>query len=474
VNGVGGDDGADLTRIGERPLEDHVFPAGWSAERTEFAWHVEHLLEPAAVVADSNMPDVGLTREEAAVLAFYLASLRPLDVPTAWTPPDRVRVERLGGREFGGDGATLLRVLCSGCHGERGEGQPVGLHADAYPAIRNLDLLAVAPDELLRRTIETGRTGRRMPGWGAEAGGLQPHEIEAIVAELRSFEPVTVSLEAVRSASVEPGLGREERDCAVCHGLAGEGVIGPSHRSRAFGSLATDRFLHGTLVNGRPGTAMPRFRELTAAELAGVIAYVRSLSGEASSVEAAPMAPGDPERGAGIYQESCARCHGMDGEGGRGPGIGRRGFLEIAGDAFVVESHSAGRCREADGSAPPAVPREDLRDVAASLRRLGPDAKTEKGRPAEGDAKRGEALYGRVCAGCHGAEGEGKAAPALAHAALLGSVNDGFLEATIVRGRRGTAMPRFDADQVRYPRLTGQDVEDVVTFLRAKAKEETK
>jgi len=57
--------------------------------------------------------------------------------------------------------------------------------------------------------------------------------------------------------------------------------------------------------------------------------------------------------------------------------------------------------------------------------------------------KRGEALYGRMCAVCHGRAGEGYAAdgaPALSNPTFLASVSDEFLRSAIANGRSGTTM----------------------------------
>jgi cytochrome c oxidase cbb3-type subunit 3/ubiquinol-cytochrome c reductase cytochrome c subunit len=58
-------------------------------------------------------------------------------------------------------------------------------------------------------------------------------------------------------------------------------------------------------------------------------------------------------------------------------------------------------------------------------------------------AKRGEVLYARMCAVCHGRTGQGYAAdqaPALANPGLLASASDDFLRTSIGNGRSGTTM----------------------------------
>ncbi len=469
VNGTGGSEGADLTAEGRKAARELVFPAGFRGPRTAFAWQVEHLLAPAEMVEGSRMPDQGLGRDEAEKIALYLLSLRGRKVPARYLPPDRVRRERLSEREFGTDGATLYRVFCSSCHGPGAGGRPFGEMGEAFPAIAGGDFLAVASDAFLRKTIAEGRPGRRMAAWGGSEAGLRPAELRRLVAWLRSREPEPPSPEAVEAARPDAALGRRTwlEECAVCHGERGEGGIGPSLRSPAFGSLASPRFLYRTLAEGRPGTAMGSYRRFDAVTFASLIARVRSLSGEPLR-PADPVPAGDAVRGGTRYEASCASCHGAAGEGGRGPAVGGPGFWAAADEGFLVASHLRGRCRDAAGDpVPPAEPR-DLADVAAWLKARSrvPRAALE-GRHVTGDPANGRELYLRVCAGCHGENGEGREAPALANEAFLRAANDGYLQATIARGRRGTAMPAFGRDQPEFPRLSGREIDDIVSFLRS-------
>src|SRR6266849_10405178 len=50
-------------------------------------------------------------------------------------------------------------------------------------------------------------------------------------------------------------------------------------------------------------------------------------------------------------------------------------------------------------------------------------------------------LFGQNCAGCHGAEGRGGAAIALANPVYLGIADDAAIRKVIAKGVRGTAMP---------------------------------
>ena len=475
VNGVGGTEGPDLSGAGLKTEEELVFPADFPGERSLASWHVRHLMAPAEVVEDSLMPDQALDEEEAEAISLYLLSLRKAELSGEYWPSDRVRVDRLGEREFGTDGETLIQVFCAACHGTEGEGLSHGsVFTEAVPAIASPDLLAVASDAFLRRAVEEGRPSRRMPAWGAIEGGLRPDEIRRVVEWLRAGEPEPPDLAEVATGVAPPGLGEltYAASCAVCHGPSGEGGIGPSLRSPALLSLASDGYLYETITEGRPGTAMPRFRELPADELRGLIDHLRGLSGEpVTRVDLEELAPrhGDPERGAAVWRASCAACHGEAGEGGPGPAIGKRGFLRAAEPGFAAESFARGRCRDRQGNPPPALAAQELADAIAWLEERAEHAEDLAGRRVEGDPGNGERIWRRACAGCHGAAGEGKEGPALADLAFLQAANDGFLQATIVRGRRGTAMPSFDRDGPDHPRLSAGEIDDTVAFIRSLA-----
>ncbi|MEZ5668520.1 MAG: cytochrome-c oxidase, cbb3-type subunit III [Alphaproteobacteria bacterium] len=109
-------------------------------------------------------------------------------------------------------------------------------------------------------------------------------------------------------------------NCAPCHGLGGGGQQG------GYPVLVDDDWLWGgtmadiehTIRVGIRGTdaqtrtsVMPAFGQLgmlDGAQIGDVADYVLSLSGQAHDTAAA-------ERGAGIFAEQCAACHGADGAG---------------------------------------------------------------------------------------------------------------------------------------------------------------
>jgi len=286
VRGVGGDDGPDLTFVGEKDpgrLDfTHVV-----AEKTLGSWLAAHFRAPATIVAGSAMPVLGLSEDRISLLTFYLLSLRHSDFPEAYWPKDRIRVERFGEREFATDGETLYGTFCAACHGPSGEGMRYpGL--TAFPAIGNADFLEIASDDFLRATITHGRPGRRMPAWGDKEGGLRPPEIEAVVGRVRALGGGVAFLPDGKPArwirgDAAAGSKLFAENCAVCHGEKGEGKEGVAVNNRVMLSNASDSYLLGTIRRGRRETSMPGFavsstahRGLSQDEMENIVSYLRT------------------------------------------------------------------------------------------------------------------------------------------------------------------------------------------------------
>lgn len=97
---------------------------------------------------------------------------------------------------------------------------------------------------------------------------------------------------------------------------------------------------------------------------------------------------------------------------------------------------------------------------------LLPGATTQSQAPPP-DLARGATLYLRMCAVCHGPEGEGyKAdnAPSLAEPDFLGGVSDAFLANAIAQGRNGTTMSAWSAEYGGP--LNSTDTAALVAYLR--------
>lgn len=286
VNGVGGKEGPDLSRVGEKN-PSHLDFTRVPGEPTLANWFAEHFRRPAAVVSGSQMPAQGLTEEQIDGLTLYMLSLRHSGFPAAYWPKDRIRVERFGEREFAGDGATLYSTFCAACHGSMGQGMRYpGL--PAFPAIAGPDFLEVASDAFIIHTVQFGRPGRRMPAWGEKEGGLRAAEIKAIIAHLRAMSGVVAPAPEAKPARwVKGNAAAGDRMfaayCSGCHGLNGQGAEGPALNNKVLLSSATDTYLMEAIRRGRRGTVMNGFEKpstahpaLTQAEIETIVSYIRT------------------------------------------------------------------------------------------------------------------------------------------------------------------------------------------------------
>src|SRR5215470_17436846 len=74
-------------------------------------------------------------------------------------------------------------------------------------------------------------------------------------------------------------------------------------------------------------------------------------------------------------------------------------------------------------------------------------------------------LYADNCAGCHGAEGRGGAAIALADPVYLGIVDDATIRRVIAKGVAGTSMPAFAASSGGM--LTDKQIDVITSTMRS-------
>ncbi len=286
IGGVGGDDGMDLTRAGEKDPHrlDYTHVSG---PRTLANWQAAHLRAPAVVVAGSQMPYLGLSEDEIHAVVGYLLSLRRDGASGAYWPKDRMRSERLGEREFATDGTTLYGTFCAACHGPKGEGMRYpGM--PPFPAIGNPDFLAVASDRFIRQAIQHGRAGRRMAAWGDKDGGLEAGEITALVGHLRSLggdvpSPPENKPRRWANGNRDEGARLYKEECATCHGPEGRGGEGPALNNQQLLTSATDTYLVETVRRGRRGTSMqafgrpsPAHRVLADQEIESIVSFIRN------------------------------------------------------------------------------------------------------------------------------------------------------------------------------------------------------
>ena len=128
---------------------------------------------------------------------------------------------------------------------------------------------------------------------------------------------------AGNAKAVQEGASQFRIDCAMCHGLHGQGGSrGPDLTRGVWTHGSSDAEIFRTIAQGVSGTLMPA-NDLSDAETWEIIAYLRTLS------PARPKTvPGDTKTGEKLFfgDANCSLCHMVDGNGGRlAPDLSRIG-----------------------------------------------------------------------------------------------------------------------------------------------------
>ncbi|HEY3244172.1 MAG TPA: ethylbenzene dehydrogenase-related protein [Phycisphaerae bacterium] len=188
-----------------------------------------------------------------------------------------------------------------------------------------------------------------------------PNGVPAPATPVREPDGVSRDTPAPQTPLLARGRELFLKNCAICHGDAGDGagpfayLMNPRPRNlqkRRFklattqNQIPSDADLLRTISRGMPGSAMPPWGDLPQADLETLVAYVRDINVQATQAEldeaaakgeystselpqlvaertqpGAPLAiPPEPPfdnlrwfRGRRTYLEGCASCHGADG-----------------------------------------------------------------------------------------------------------------------------------------------------------------
>jgi cytochrome c oxidase cbb3-type subunit 3 len=192
------------------------------------------------------------------------------------------------------DGTQLYDRHCAVCHNSNGMGG-IGLPLNGAK-------INQFPRKYLFKTIRHGRPGRVMPAFAR----LSDAQVNAIVDHVLGWSdsptPLTFSQQLI-VGDTERGKALFETHCADCHGADGKSggtgtgvtlsrerkfdVIPPALNNPGFLASASDAWIRHTIVNGRPGTRMPRQAKLglTDSDVDHVVAYIRGFDQHAQQAE---------------------------------------------------------------------------------------------------------------------------------------------------------------------------------------------
>ncbi|MCP4213514.1 MAG: c-type cytochrome [bacterium] len=472
VRGTGGTLGTDLTDQGSKTRLNYSF-RNLEGDHNVANWLAEHFVDPAVVSPGSQMMRFPMSDEDMqALVTFTMGMYRPV-FPIKYYDANVLTEFRARRPEL--EGKEAYKLFCAVCHGKNGEGKDYREYEIGIPSLNNQDFLATASEDMLNFTIRHGRSGRLMSAWMPRNSGLSEKEVDNLVQYVRAWKvkgPAFADVQA-QKGDKKNGASLYRSRCGTCHGADGEGGIGPSLNNGDFLRLASDRFLFDTITKGRANTGMPSWSRLTAPQTADILAFVRDWQTLPTVQLSERKISGDIKEGESLFKSMCVGCHGKYGQGGVGPGILNRDFLAAASDEYIRKSIADGRRNT------PMISWSHTREGLARLEPRDIDNLTAYARsmenhrpemiPAEistGVPTKGKTLFKRMCSGCHGVNGEGEHGPALNNQEFLNGSSNGFIHSTIALGRSGTAMRSWARGAQGYGELDGEEIDDIVTFIR--------
>lgn len=311
----------------------------------------------------------------------------------------------------------------------------------------------------------------------------------AIIVSAALF--ITVPHSKVMGAQTPDGRAIFLLNCAACHQPNGQG--GGPYPPLA-GNPAVNAADSGAIIqivlNGRTGPItvngaqyggnMPSWRELSDADIAAVLTYVRSAWGNgAPAVSADQVAAArlpSAMSGQALFAAHCATCHQPMGQGtdtypplAGNPVVtaadpsamiavivnGRTGPLTVNGHSYNGQMPTwSGQLSNADIASVATYVRSAWGNTASGV--------TEQQVAAAGtpvSAQVGASIYAKNCAACHGANGTGGIGPALAENPHVNIGDPTAMLTTIVQGRN--LMPSWRGQ------LSASDIASVATYVRS-------
>jgi mono/diheme cytochrome c family protein len=157
---------------------------------------------------------------------------------------------------------------------------------------------------------------------------------------------------AADAALIATGETLYNQNCIFCHqpDAIGKPGLAPSLTNPELLAISSDKYLMGTIRDGRQGTSMVPYSHLGRDKVKAIVAYLRShetLPNRSAEVDEQPDAHGDPRFGKQWFDQVCSTCHGVQGDGylagGSGTAIGKPGFLSKVSDGYIRETIKVGR-----------------------------------------------------------------------------------------------------------------------------------
>jgi cytochrome c oxidase cbb3-type subunit 3 len=180
-----------------------------------------------------------------------------------------------------------------------------------------------------------------------------------------------------------------------------------------------------------------------------------------------------------LYAQSCAGCHGAEGQGGAAIALADPVYLGIA-DEKAMRKVIANGVR---GTSMPAFAQNSggmLTDKQIDV--ITNEIRSRWSRPGTlnganppsyvaktpGNAQQGVVVYGTYCKSCHGSDGQGgPKGSAIANDSFLALVSDQGLRTIVIAGRPELGAPDWRGNVPGKP-MSDQEVTDVVAWLASR------
>ena len=358
----------------------------------------------------------GLSSVEAGAIWDYVTGAAPSPTTTTQPGATTTTTQPAGG-------ATVWAQNCAGCHGANG--------GNVVPtSLSKAQLVSI---------VNNGKG--TMPAF-AWLGSARVNNVADYMLSL-SVPPTT--LPGATTTTTRSGASIYAASCALCHGADGGNLRGNSLSLSQIVSITTN----GT------GTMSGFSGRLSAGEISNVSQYVASV-GSNSGVTTTAV-PGSAVSGANLYMQNCSGCHGLHGEGGPGGAVSGT-TLSRSQIVSVINSGKSGMPGYASQ-----LSAEEIAAIADHLLGMSGggtvtgDESVSGGIALPPELVEGHSLYGRFCAACHGADGEGGLGGPVAGIGLTaGEIDD------IIRNGAGS-MPGFAGQ------MSDEQLASLVLFTEALA-----